>query len=113
MKTNIHFTELLRENKYCSSFEVVVDEVGTIKSFTSDFGNETLNDIQKMVNVLIRQGGITINGKGQVIHININDIGDNEYPYYIDVYHNLEDGIQDDDSVIPFDQELIDEFIIG
>lgn len=111
--TKVHFTELLKENLYCSYFEVVVDEKGTVTSFTSDFGNETLEDIQKLVNVLVRHGGITINGKGQVIHISIDDIGDDENPYCIDVFHDLMDGVQDEDSVIPFTQELIDEFIVG
>lgn len=105
----IHFKDLLKEMKFSSSFNVVIDTVGEVVNFTSEFGNETLDDIQKLVRVLISHGGITVNGTTRELVINIDDIGEDDYPYYIDVYHDLENGIQDDDSVIPFTQELINE----
>lgn len=106
----VHFKDLLKETKYCSSFEVEVNKKGVVTGFESEFGNETIEDIQKLVTTLIGEGGITIRRK-RTITINIDDIGDEVYPYCIDVFHNVDKGVQDDDSVIPYTQELIDKIM--
>jgi hypothetical protein len=107
----VHFKDLLKDLIYPSGFEVVIDGKGTVISFKSDSGIETIEDIQKFINVMVKHGYITIREEGQVITISIDDIGMDDYPYYIDVYHNLPDGIQDEDSVVPYTQELIDEIM--
>ena len=109
LKTNtmIHFKDLLKENKFCSSIDVTIDPMGEVVNFVSDFGNETLSDIQRLVKVLIGKGCIKLNGTTRNVSINIDDIGD-EDPYSIDVYHE-DDEEGDDNSVITFNQEFIDE----
>lgn len=103
----IHFKDLLKENKFCSSIEVVINPMGEVVKFVSEFGNETLSDIQRLVTVLIGKGCIKLNGTTRNVSINIDDIGDDE-PYSVDIYHE-DDEEGDDNSVISFNQELIDE----
>ena len=109
LKTNtmIHFKDLLKENKFCSYINVTIDPMGEVVNFVSDFGNETLSDIQRLVKVLIGKGCIKLNGTTRNVSINIDDIGV-EDPYCIDVYHE-DDEEGDDNSVITFNQEFIDE----
>lgn len=111
----VHFKDLLKENKFCSYIDVLLDPRGEVVNFTSEFGDESLEDVQKMVNVLIREGYIKLDGTVKNVSINIDDIGDEENPYCIDLYFYDEDGNQDEDNtpVIPFDQELLDKFLIG
>ena len=108
----VHFKDLLKDCEFCSSFNVNIDQDGKVMNFKSEFGDETLDDVQKLVNVLISKGGVTLNGKERNLSIEIDDIGDEENPYCIDVYHYDDGvGIEDDDSVTPFTQELVDEIL--
>lgn len=103
----IHFKDLLKENKFCSYINVTIDPKGNVENFVSDFGDETLTDIQRLVDVLVGKGCIKLNGTTRTVSINIDDIGDGE-PYSIDIYHD-DDDEGDDNSVISFNQEFIDE----
>jgi len=110
-----HFKNLLDEMKYLSIFDIRIDQNGKVLEFKSEFGDETLEDVQKMVNVLIRKKGITLNGKERNLDINIDDIGEDKYPYYVDIYHDIDDieSPREEDSVIPFTKRLLNQFLKG
>ena len=111
----VHFKDLLIEKKYHSHFDVNVKN-GIVTSFKSDFGNETMEEIQKMVNVLIRHEYLELTEEEINVAIPI-DVIDDDDEYYLETYHNIGDDsseyYNEFDSVVLFDQDFLDEILLG
>lgn len=101
------------EKKWFWDVNLKIDKTGKVLSYVCEDSDEKLDDIQRMVDVLVNKKLLTPSKKSKNYDISIVIwVIDETNDLYIEVYHNFENGVSKGDSVTLFNQEFLNEIMI-